>query len=106
MEAGAFGAHTDHDAHILSTLSSIQILTIHDALDRVDVPRVVQCKCDDLRPHCNSIAYRMCITPVRYPVSSTAFWRVRGRLLWRDRHTIFVLRNIGAFSTWTSRQAG
>ncbi|KAF8509493.1 terpenoid cyclases/protein prenyltransferase alpha-alpha toroid [Gautieria morchelliformis] len=40
-EAGAFGAHPDHDAHILATLSAIQILTIHDALDRVDVPRVV-----------------------------------------------------------------
>ncbi|THH14286.1 hypothetical protein EW146_g6023 [Bondarzewia mesenterica] len=40
-EAGAFGAHPDHDAHILSTLSAIQILTIHDALDRVDVPRIV-----------------------------------------------------------------
>lgn len=40
---GAFGAHPEHDAHILATLSAIQILTIHDALDRVDVPRIVKC---------------------------------------------------------------
>jgi geranylgeranyl transferase type-2 subunit beta len=41
---GGFGAHPDHDAHILSTLSAIQILTIHDALDKVDIPRVVKCE--------------------------------------------------------------
>ncbi|KAF5381608.1 hypothetical protein D9615_005429 [Tricholomella constricta] len=41
-EAGAFGAHPDHDAHMLSTLSAIQILTTHDALDRIDIPRVVE----------------------------------------------------------------
>ncbi|KAH7921687.1 rab geranylgeranyltransferase [Leucogyrophana mollusca] len=41
-EAGAFGAHPDHDAHILSTLSAIQILITHDALDRVDVDRVAK----------------------------------------------------------------
>ncbi|KAF8881000.1 rab geranylgeranyltransferase [Infundibulicybe gibba] len=41
-EAGAFGAHPDHDAHLLPTLSGIQILIMQDALDRVDVPRVVE----------------------------------------------------------------
>ncbi|OJA20093.1 hypothetical protein AZE42_07714 [Rhizopogon vesiculosus] len=41
-EAGAFGAHPDHDAHLLSTLSAIQILLMQDALDRVDVDRVVK----------------------------------------------------------------
>jgi len=41
-EAGAFGAHPDHDAHILSTLSAIQILVTHDALDKMDIPRVVK----------------------------------------------------------------
>ncbi|KAG9004699.1 hypothetical protein FRB93_010189 [Tulasnella sp. JGI-2019a] len=39
-ETGAFGAHPQHDAHILSTLSGIQILVMHDALDRLDVARV------------------------------------------------------------------
>ncbi|KAG6331022.1 hypothetical protein ID866_8067 [Astraeus odoratus] len=43
-EAGGFGAHPDHDAHILSTLSAIQILVTQDALDRLDVDRVVKCK--------------------------------------------------------------
>ncbi|KAF5347764.1 hypothetical protein D9756_010334 [Leucocoprinus leucothites] len=41
-EAGGFGAHPDHDAHVHSTLSAIQILIMQDALDRVDVPRVVK----------------------------------------------------------------
>ncbi|KZT01981.1 rab geranylgeranyltransferase [Laetiporus sulphureus 93-53] len=41
-QAGAFGAHPDHDAHILSTLSAIQILATQGALDRIDVPRVVK----------------------------------------------------------------
>ncbi|KZT66493.1 rab geranylgeranyltransferase [Daedalea quercina L-15889] len=39
---GGFGAHPDHDAHIHSTLSAIQILIMQDALDRVDVDRVVK----------------------------------------------------------------
>ncbi|KAF8183642.1 rab geranylgeranyltransferase [Pholiota molesta] len=41
-EAGGFGAHPEHDAHLLSTLSAIQILVMQDALDRMDVDRVVQ----------------------------------------------------------------
>ncbi|KAG9051290.1 hypothetical protein FS837_009556 [Tulasnella sp. UAMH 9824] len=40
-EAGGFGAFPKHDAHILSTLSAIQILVMLDALDRLDIPRVV-----------------------------------------------------------------
>ena len=47
--AGAFGAHPDHDAHLLPTCSAIQILTIHDAMDRVDVDRVT--KCEYMRVH-------------------------------------------------------
>ncbi|KAG8900002.1 hypothetical protein FRC01_010295, partial [Tulasnella sp. 417] len=39
-EAGGFGAYPKHDAHILSTLSAIQILVMHDALDRLEIPRV------------------------------------------------------------------
>lgn len=42
-DAGAFGAHPGHDAHILSTTSAIQILVTHDALSRVDIDRVVKC---------------------------------------------------------------
>jgi len=41
-EAGGFGAHPDHDAHIHSTLSAIQILAIQNALDKLDVPRVTR----------------------------------------------------------------
>jgi hypothetical protein len=43
MPTGAFGAHPEHDAHLLPTLSAIQILVMHDALDRLDVDRVVKC---------------------------------------------------------------
>jgi prenyltransferase beta subunit len=41
-QTGAFGAHPEHDAHLLSTLSAIQILVMQDALDRVDIDRVVK----------------------------------------------------------------
>ncbi|KAL1760635.1 terpenoid cyclases/protein prenyltransferase alpha-alpha toroid [Schizophyllum commune] len=41
-EAGALGAHPDHDAHMLSTLSGIQILLELDAIDKLDVDRVVK----------------------------------------------------------------
>ncbi|KAI0029533.1 rab geranylgeranyltransferase [Vararia minispora EC-137] len=41
-EAGGFGAHTGHDAHIHSTLSAIQIMVMQDALDRIDIERVTQ----------------------------------------------------------------
>ncbi|KAH9854126.1 rab geranylgeranyltransferase [Lenzites betulinus] len=41
-DVGAFGAHPDHDAHLLSTLCAIQILTIQDALERVDTARVAK----------------------------------------------------------------
>ena len=40
---GGFGAHPHHDAHIHATLSAIQILLMQDALDRLDVDRVVKC---------------------------------------------------------------
>lgn len=41
-ESGAFGAHPGHDAHLLPTLSAIQVLTIHDSVDKIDIPRVTQ----------------------------------------------------------------
>jgi geranylgeranyl transferase type-2 subunit beta len=40
---GAFGSHPDHDAHLLPTLCAVQILITYDALDRLDIPRVVEC---------------------------------------------------------------
>lgn len=44
LPPGAFGSHPDHDAHLHSTLSAIQILIIHDALDRLNIPRVLNCE--------------------------------------------------------------
>ncbi|KAG9098932.1 hypothetical protein FRC06_005821 [Ceratobasidium sp. 370] len=39
---GAFGTFPDHDAHILPTLSAIQILVMHDTLDKLDKDRVTK----------------------------------------------------------------
>ena len=41
---GAFGASPQHDAHLLPTLSAIQILVMQDALERVDIDRVTRCQ--------------------------------------------------------------
>ncbi|KAJ7228848.1 rab geranylgeranyltransferase [Mycena pura] len=41
-QAGGFGAHPGHDAHIHPTLSGIQILLTYDSLHLLDVPRVVK----------------------------------------------------------------
>ncbi|TIA92379.1 hypothetical protein E3P99_00683 [Wallemia hederae] len=42
-QSGGFGSHPNHDAHMLSTLSAIQILVTHDALEEsgVDIGRIV-----------------------------------------------------------------
>jgi prenyltransferase beta subunit len=40
---GAFGAHPNHDAHILPTCSAVQILLMQGAEDRIDVDRVTDC---------------------------------------------------------------
>eukprot|EP01029_Cantina_marsupialis_P011042 TRINITY_DN2482_c0_g1_i1.p1 TRINITY_DN2482_c0_g1~~TRINITY_DN2482_c0_g1_i1.p1 ORF type:complete len:326 (-),score=92.60 TRINITY_DN2482_c0_g1_i1:129-1106(-) len=39
---GGFGGDNDHDAHMLYTLSAIQLLAICDALDRVDKDRIAE----------------------------------------------------------------
>jgi prenyltransferase beta subunit len=44
LTIGTFGAHPGHDGHILGTLSGIQILVIQNALDRVDLDRIVSCE--------------------------------------------------------------
>ncbi|EJT99925.1 rab geranylgeranyltransferase [Dacryopinax primogenitus] len=40
-DEGAFGAHPGHDAHVLPTLSSIQILVMYDEVERADKERLV-----------------------------------------------------------------
>lgn len=40
-ESGGFGAHPGHDAHLLYTVSAIQVLAIQDALDSIDRELVV-----------------------------------------------------------------
>lgn len=40
---GGFGGHVDQDAHILYTLSALQVLVMYDALNRVDVDAVSRC---------------------------------------------------------------
>ena len=38
---GGFSGHVDHDAHILFTLSAVQILATLDALDNIDTDEVM-----------------------------------------------------------------
>ena len=42
---GGFGSHPNHDSHMLSTLSAIQVLAIHDAIEEsgIDTDKVVNC---------------------------------------------------------------
>ncbi|KAG5460670.1 MAG: hypothetical protein BJ554DRAFT_7248, partial [Olpidium bornovanus] len=47
VASGGFCGHVRHDPHLLYTLSAVQILVLHDALDAVDVEKIVQCKPDD-----------------------------------------------------------
>jgi len=41
-ECGGFGGNVGHDPHLLYTLSAVQILCLFDALERLDVPRVMR----------------------------------------------------------------
>jgi len=44
LNKGGFGGCTDHDSHLLYTLSAIQVLAICDTLTEVDKDKVVECK--------------------------------------------------------------
>lgn len=41
---GGFGGSERHDAHLLYTLSALQILALQGALDRVDADAVAACE--------------------------------------------------------------
>jgi len=41
-EVGGFGPFPNHDPHLLFTLSAVQIAVIHDAVDMLDVDKIVQ----------------------------------------------------------------
>lgn len=41
---GGFGGDVDHDAHITHTLSAVQVLITLDAIDEINVEKVVECK--------------------------------------------------------------
>jgi len=40
---GGYGGNTGMDAHMLFTLSAVQILTILEAADQLDIPSNVNC---------------------------------------------------------------
>ena len=42
FSTGGFGGNVGHDAHMLYTLSAIQILAMFDSLDKIDKEKVVQ----------------------------------------------------------------
>ena len=41
---GGFGGSERHDAHLLYTLSALQILALYDQLHRVDADKIAQCE--------------------------------------------------------------
>lgn len=43
-EDGGFGGDKHHDSHMTHTLSAIQVLITLDAIDTINVEKVVQCK--------------------------------------------------------------
>ena len=43
QRAGGFGGNLHHDAHLLYTLSAVQVLVTYDALDAIDTDAVVRC---------------------------------------------------------------
>ena len=98
QEKGAFGAHPGHDAHILSTLSAIQVLATHEALSRMNVPRAVDCTSHP--PYvCVSYTYGtddgVCLH-CSHPRPATALGCLRRRRIRRDRHALHLLRRIRA----------
>ena len=40
---GGFGGNVEHDPHILYTLSAVQVLSLFDKLDVIDVDKVTSC---------------------------------------------------------------
>lgn len=43
-ENGGFGGDKHHDPHITHTLSAVQILVTLDAIDAINVEKVIECK--------------------------------------------------------------
>lgn len=52
---GGFGASERNDAHMLYTLSAVQILALYDKLDQLDTDKVASCK-----PPCFAVFRRHC----------------------------------------------
>lgn len=44
LENGGFAADRHHDAHISNTLYAVQVLVVLDALEAINVDKVVECK--------------------------------------------------------------
>lgn len=91
-DAGAFGAFPGYDAHILSTLSAIQILVMHDALERLNIPRVVSCTSRYLEYGGRNDRY---LTSPSHSLAADSVGDVRGRPVWRDGHPILILLCVG-----------
>lgn len=87
---GAFATFPGHDAHLLSTLSAIQILVMHDALDKLDKDRVTKCE--------SQLEYDVYleITPpeTRRFIAANIRGFIYRRSLGRDRHSVHLLRHI------------
>ena len=93
-QGGGFGGSPRHDAHLLHTLSAIQVLAVYDRLDLLDAAQVAACEaavqqcCVTILPGARSkqvkVACRCC-----WP--TTARWLLLWRRFRRDRHQVLDL---------------
>ena len=42
---GGYGGSQGHDAHLLYTLSAVQVFALFNALDELDADKIATCKC-------------------------------------------------------------
>ena len=99
---GAFGAHPGHDAHILSTLSAVQILATHDALTHIDASRVINCNTRRSLPP--SLNYFLIMRGAdSHSGPAAALGRLCRRRVRRDRHAFPLLRRLRAIAARRAR---
>jgi geranylgeranyl transferase type-2 subunit beta len=71
QSSGGFSAHTGHDTHITCTLSAVQVLITLDALEVIDVDKVINCKYNETLVICklNFILRHSVFTKSRWFIS-------------------------------------
>lgn len=99
-QVGAFAPHPGHEPHLHSTLSAVQILATHDALDSLDKDRVVACAplslpVSFLPPVRSRVPTHSPHGPYSRPLAARPGPRlVRRRRMERARLSLLVLRRV------------